>query len=377
MSKFPGTASMRLLAAAVRSNTPMIWWGNPGQGKSAKIESAGRTSGYEVRTVVGSVRESTDFLGLPVDEGDRVTYAPPEFAVALNEAEKGLLFLDELTTSPPSTMKAMLRLIQERYAGDYRLADTVAIVAAANPPETGVDAMELPAPIANRLIHADWSLDSDEWLRGLGTDFTGLGTDAIDDLVGTEGTEADKARATSMVTGFLTHRRDLLAPEVPMDPVEAGGAWPSPRSWTNLRNLLAYVDPTDDATMLLAVKGAVGEGVAKEFFAWLAISDLHDPADVIENPSIVDWKNERPDRLFGLLSGVEALAVSKDEARVWEKAVGALTACAEGGKPDVALPAMRTLLNKRPKGTKLTQGTRDQFADLLSHTKHGFATAAA
>ncbi len=368
--------TMRTIAAFVKGNVPAVVWGEPGQAKSAKIEAAGRKSGYWTNTIIGSIRESSDYLGLPMETDGGVTYAPPAWARQANEADKALLIFDELTTTAPSTMKAMLRVLQERFAGDLPLADGVRMLAIANPPETAVDGWDLPAPIANRLGHIEWRFDADEWLTHVTTGFAHTDTTSFDDMV-QAGTMVDKARAGGWVTGFLRHRPDLLAPEVPTDPTIAGRAWPSPRAWTNVISVLSEVPADDEEVAALVVKGLVGEGAAKEFFAWLAVSDLADPEAVLADPHCVNWRIERPDRVFAMLASVEALTRFRGDARTWEKAIEVVAVVAECGKPDVAIPAARTLLTSaRPKGSKLDVARiREQFSDLMARTERGFAAA--
>ncbi|KQP62818.1 hypothetical protein [Nocardioides sp. Leaf285] len=378
---FPGTPTMRAFSAAVVAKVPICFESHPGQGKSSKITATGEKSGYLVKCVVGSVREATDFLGLPVEQSDpktgqaRVSNVPPDFAVELRAAAKPLLFLDEINTAMESTRKAMLRLIQEGYAGDFYMGPDLAIVAAQNPPETATGGTELDPAIANRMMHLAWAFDADEWLRGISVGFENLDQPGIDDLA-SGGTEADKARASSIVAGYIHHAGQHLAPTPPEDPIEAGKAWPSPRSWHNLARVLAHVDAADEEAMTLVVQGLVGEGVSKDFFAWLALADLHNPQEVMDDPSIVDWRGERPDRIFGLLSGIEALAIFRADAATWEKAINVMTVCAENGRPDAALPSTNGLLGRRPQGTRLTERTRTAFADLLTRTRHGYAEQA-
>ncbi|WP_277212329.1 sigma 54-interacting transcriptional regulator [Isoptericola croceus] len=363
---FPATPMMRALAACVRSRVPVLIWGEPGQGKTAVIESHAAAWQMHCETVVGSIREATDFLGLPIEDDGRVVYAPPAWAPRLAEAETGPLFLDELTTSAPSVQKAMLRVLQERVVGEQPLGENVAIVAAANPPETAVDGWDLPAPIANRLVHLDWKFDAATWLDGLVTGFGTLDAPSMADLLGEADSQA-RTVAAQTVARFLAHRRDLIAPPVPSDPTEAGKAWASPRSWHNAAVVLAELDPRDQDASALVLTGTVGAQAAKEFMAWRATQDLVDPAEVIADPRSVDWSGERPDRLFVLVQSVAALAVSDDTTGTWTGAIRALTLCAEAGKPDVALASMRTLLAKRPSGVRIPARTRDAFADLFTH----------
>jgi len=126
--------------------------------------------------------------------------------------------------------------------------------------------------------------------------------------------------------------------------------------------------------------GCVGEGAAIEFMTWDQQHSLHDPEAVLNNPSIVEWSKERPDRLFALVNGVVAivkmeLAADSRNTKVWEKGMAVLVACAEGGKPDAAMPAARHLLAAKPSDAKLTEAMRDAFAPIL--TRMGRLTAAA
>ena len=116
---------LRALAAAIRANVPVLVWGQPGVGKTAYLETFGTRNAFQVETVVGSIREASDFLGLPIEVDGQVRYAPPSWAERLAKASKGLLFLDELTTAAPSVQRAMLRILQEREVGEMTLPPTV------------------------------------------------------------------------------------------------------------------------------------------------------------------------------------------------------------------------------------------------------------
>ena len=115
--------------------------------------------GLPCETVIASIREPSDFAGLPIVVGDGVRFAPPAWARRLAEAGHGLLFLDELSTAPPAVQAALLRVVLERAVGDLTLPDEVAVVAAANPPEQAADGWDLSAPLANRLCHLAWQTD--------------------------------------------------------------------------------------------------------------------------------------------------------------------------------------------------------------------------
>lgn len=361
------TPMMRAFAAGVRANIPTLLIGDPGEGKSAKITKFGEAWGRYVECIVGSVREPADYLGLPFEKDEATAYLAPAFVKRINAAKSSLLFLDELNTSSPTVQKVNLRLLQERYAGDEKIEDHVAIVAAMNPPESAADGWDLPAPVANRMMHINWVFDADEWLNGVLDDFASQPVFGLNDLLGSGG-DNDRARAKGLVTAFLRAMPQMLKPGAPTDPIKAGQAWPSPRSWSNVMSVLGELDPHDEEAALLVVKGCVGEDTAVEFFAWVSTADLHNPEDVMKDPSIVEWNKERPDRLFALTGGITSLVLMRGDIKSWEQGVRALTACAKGLRPDVALPGMRTLLSRMPKDATITAETQHAFADLFQRT---------
>lgn len=357
---------LRALAAAVRANVPVLVWGHPGVCKTASIGAYADAWGYHFEPITGANREATDFLGLPIQNDDNeVVYAKLAWVNRLAAADKGLLFLDELTTVPPSVQKAMLRILEERQVGETYLPDTVAIVAAANPPSSAVDGYDLPPAVANRLMHLDWVLSSSEWIDGL---LSGFNVSNVPDLVTLLGRSGDTnvAWAKGIVASFLRTQPNMLH-VMPADPTAAGRGWPSPRSWTKCVDVLAQLDRTDEEAMSLVLIGCVGEAAANEFFSWFVAQDLYDPEEVLKDPSIVDWAN-RPDRIFALTSTLVAIVHMRNNKSTWGKAMVALTACAKAGLPDLAYNGVRQLLRMVPEGAELPDDTAEAFGDLMIKT---------
>lgn len=92
--------------------------------------------------------------------------------------------------------------------------------------------------------------------------------------------------------------------------------------------------------------------------------DLPAVADVIADPSIVDWGSARPDQVWAVLSGVVAWASSKGTTDAWVTGWGPLVAAATSGAPDVAGAAARALAVARPAGAKVPAAAR-KFRDVL------------
>ena len=338
--------TLGVIAIAVAARTPVLLWGGPGVGKTASVVAMAEAAGMPLEIVIASIREPSDFAGLPVIDGSSVHWAPPRWASRLAQEGRGLLFLDELTTAPPAVQAALMRVVLERTVGDLRLPDEVAIIAAANPPELAADGWNLAAPLANRFVHVDWQLDPRAFTEGLVSGFTASPIPEVDTaLLG----RAQRARRAS-VAAFLSTRPSLVH-RVPDDEAAAGRAWPSPRTWEMAASLLAHADAagSSDSVAMLLVAGCVGIAVAAEYLAWTSDLDLPDPEAVLADPDSLVLP-QRADRAYAVLASVTAAVLHEPTVDRWNAAWRAVAVAASQGQPDIAVSAARTLLKNRPAG---------------------------
>ena len=329
------------LMAAIYAQVPVILWGPPGIGKTATVYTIGETLGLPVEVVIASHHDPTDFNGLPAVEGGRTVHAIPEWAHRLASYGRGILFLDELSTAPPATQAAILRLVHERRIGGLYLGG-ISVVAAANPPSMAADGWDLAPPTANRFLHLDVKEpDLEEWSQGL------LSRWSVRPSLPLPPREEEVDRMwpywATRVVGFL-HARPGLFLAMPKEASAQGRAWPSPRSWTNLVAALATASAMglgEDAHYLLAY-GAVGHA-ADEFWTWLKAADLPDPEELLKDPKAYKHPG-RGDLVYATLLAIAQAVERKPSKARYEAAWDILEAAAQAGGPDVVLPAVQILV---------------------------------
>lgn len=351
--------TVTVIDACGRARVPVLLMSDPGVGKSSLVRGIASLDGVPCETVLGSIREPADIAGLPVvgDDG-QVRLAPPAWAKRLQTEGSGYLLLDELTTTPPSTQAALLTVALERLVGETPLPTDVRVVAGANPPDRAADGYDLSPPLANRFAHVEFAPSVEEWLDGMAVGWSAPPP--------SRAISADAARVEAVkaqVLGFIRVRPSLLH-VFPEDAASTGGPWPSRRSWSMLASALAHVRDDDAAARQTLTLGLVGEAAGVEFLTWVEQNDLPDPADVLDDPSVMDW-TDRPDRVWAVLTGVVALAASRGTQAAWTQAWKPLVAAAEAGASDVAAAAARPLGRARPAKARIPATVREAFGPAL------------
>ncbi|MGV9504070.1 AAA family ATPase [Streptomyces tendae] len=356
---------LEALTLAVAADLPVLLWGEPGIGKTAALTQLATALDLPLTTVIASVHEPSDFSGLPVVGDDPaeqgVPMAPPDWAVRLVRAGRGLLFLDELSTAPPAVQAALLRLVLERRIGALRLPPGVRIVAAANPRSSAADGWELSPPLANRFVHLQWTHDQDVVVRGLGGTWPRATLPSLDP----SGLAAAVRHARRAVCEFLT-ARPALVHRLPGGETRRGGAWPSPRSWEMTLSLIAFATAAGSSgeVLSLLVRGTVGDGPGLELMASLDRMDLPDPETLLADPAGAVLP-ERGDLRQAVLDGVVAAVRKRPEKSRWDAAWALLARAMETGAPDVVVVPATTLAALRRQDWDVP-ATIDRLAGAMS-----------
>ncbi|MEV7419123.1 AAA family ATPase [Streptomyces sp. NPDC089919] len=355
---------LEALALAVAADLPVLLWGEPGIGKTAALTQLAASLELPLTTVIASVHEPTDFSGLPVLGEDPalngVPMAPPQWAVELVRAGRGLLFLDELSTATPAVQAALLRVVLERKVGALQLPPGVRIVAAANPRASAADGWELSPPLANRFVHLYWVHDREVVVRGLGGVWPRTELPRLDPA----GLAGAVALARRAVCGFLTARPALIH-RLPTTETRRGGAWPSPRSWEAAMTLLAFGTAAGASRDVLAllVRGAVGDGPGLELLAHLDRMELPDPDVLLADPAAAELP-ERGDLRQAALEAVVAAVGARPERERWEAGWAVLVRALETGAPDLLVAPAKALAALRREGWEVPEAV-DRLAAVV------------
>lgn len=232
------------LGTLLKIRQPVFLWGAPGVGKSQVVAQVAAGRGLALIDIRAILLDPVDLRGLPriSAEGTSV-WCPPGFLPGPSHPAEGILFLDELNSAPPLVQAACYQLILDRCIGEYRLPDGWSIIAAGNREKDKAVTHRMPSALANRMVHLDFEVSAEDWLNW-----------------------AQSAGIRPELTAFLRFRPKLLHD---FDPLLAGKAFASPRSWEFLSHILD-ASPAHDVEYDL-FQGAVGPAAAAEFMGFLQV----------------------------------------------------------------------------------------------------------
>ncbi|SMN11834.1 conserved hypothetical protein [uncultured Candidatus Thioglobus sp.] len=242
-------------------HTPVMLWGAPGIGKSQIIAQVADLHNAEIIDIRLSQMEPSDLRGIPFKNGDQVDWAVPSLLPdEKRHGKQGILFLDEITSAPPTVSAAAYQLILDRRLGDYKVPDGWVIFAAGNRQGDRGVTYSMPAPLANRFSHYELDVNLDDWVAW-----------------------AYQNNIDERIIGFLRYRPEHL---FEFDPAHNPVAFPSPRTWEFTHRALQKF--TDDLVLFRAAASAcVGEVAGVEVATFVEhMDDLPDLDAVIRGESV-------------------------------------------------------------------------------------------
>jgi MoxR-like ATPase len=243
------------------AHTPVMLWGPPGVGKSQLVAAIAARHGAGVVDIRLAQMEPTDLRGIPFRRDDGVVWSAPALLPrAERDPPRGILFLDELSSAPPTVTAAAYQLILDRRLGEYRVPDAWVIFAAGNRQGDRGVTYQMPAPLANRFTHYEVEPDLDDWVAW-----------------------AEAQGIDPRIIAFLRFRPDLL---FDFDPAHYRAAFPSPRSWEFAHRALEKFASRRDL-LREALAACVGAPVAAEFYTFCEhLRQLPDIAAIARGESV-------------------------------------------------------------------------------------------
>ena len=274
---------------SLRKFPSVMLWGAPGVGKSQGVRQIAQTLSEKTgkSVVITDVRlllfNPVDLRGIPTSNAEKtlaVWLKPKIFQMDESENVINILFLDEISAAPQSVQAAAYQITLDHTVGEHKLPENCIVIAAGNRVTDRSVAFNMPKALANRLCHIEVESHQKSWHDW-----------------------AVKANVHQCVVGFLDANPEFL---LDFQPDEDGLAFPTPRSWEMVSNILTYTQSTVKQAFPLIV-GCIGERAAYALLEWDKVYDR-----IPEAKDIFDGKEKgfptRPEALYALSAKIVAYA---------------------------------------------------------------------
>ncbi len=367
--------------------SPGMFWGLPGVAKTYKVRQFAQRFNAPLQVLSPAQMGEGAFgvTGMPFGAGKnmRIGYPAPLWTQQFVDEEDGpiagIVFIDEISSTPPALHGPLLALLQEKRIGDHYLGDHVRIIAAGNPPDVAASGWDLPAPVANRMPHYDWQAPSQaQWAAYMMGKFNSDGTKtqreekqsfATTEKLVRDGWANAYPRIVGLTTAFTKANAQCFYAMPKVDDPAASKAWPSLRTWDGAVCAMttATILGRTEAELIALLAGYVGHGAAIEFATYRLRVDLPDPEDLLDGKIAFTHDPNRIDRSMAVLSSCAALVApqgAKDRERranaLWKLIETSLSVAMDLGvpaaqilcSPNVGLMALdnakRPLITLRP-----------------------------
>jgi len=248
-----------LLERTIPAHAPVLITGAPGIGKTMCVEQACAATGAQLVTMHPVVADPTDFKGLPWATDGGATFLPfGELQQLINAQSLTACFLDDLGQAPPAVQAAAMQLILARRVNGHTVSDHVVFLAATNRRQDRAGVTGILEPVKSRFATiVELAPDVGDWRVW-----------------------AASAGIRPELIAFLAFRPELLCDFKPTADMTNS---PCPRTWAAVSRLLALGLPKD--LQIPAIEGAVGEGAAVEFVAFMRVwQSMVSPDVVLTSP---------------------------------------------------------------------------------------------
>ncbi len=251
------------LERAIRSKRRVLIKGRPGIGKSDIVGQACTALGADMVLFHPAISDSTDFQGIPVLGKDGDGHFVPFKQ-----------FLDDIGQASPAVQAALMQLVLARAVNGTTLGPEVVFIGATN--ETGQMAgiAGMIEPLKSRWdTIVELEVSTEDW--------------------------SDWANVAGMPVELVAFIRSFPQALSEFKPTKQISNSPSPRGWASVGGWM-----NDGVRELEVWAGAVGEGRAAEFYAWLDLYGSLPSLDSIIADPVNSIVPDKPSALYAVATGL-------------------------------------------------------------------------
>jgi hypothetical protein len=274
------SAVKQVIAAAIKDPTkapPIFIEGPPGVGKSAIARQVADEAGIGWLDTRASQHDPTDFRGIPAVVDGKAVWLPPAdipFEGNTNIPEKGIWFLDEITSAAPLVQAVLYQAVLDNRIGEHQLKKNWYRMAAGNRIEDRAVTYRMSSALANRFTHLSFEVNLDDWIEW-----------------------AKKAQVNPNIIMFLRFKPELL---FAFNPESSEKAFCSPRTWDYASRHLSLMP---SRLLPEVLSGTVGKGATAEFMAFLKLqTELPDIDTIFRGDNFVPKRLDLTYALVGALA---------------------------------------------------------------------------
>ena len=350
----------------MQAGPPVNYEGPPGVGKSSTIHQLAQQLGRDMLMLIGSTHAPEDFSGIPFVAESKTFFdmVPPRFAERLTRPGC-LLFIDEINTSPPSILAAELSMLTEKRLGEAKIHEDTLFVAACNPSHMAPNAAPLPKSMCNRFYHSKWSFDFESFAKGMETEDNRWGKAHFPQI--DPDWKRFRPQFGMLIVRFLRSNPRL---RVAVPDTDDQYSFPTPRTWTYLRDSLAAAKSVDAPSNIEhdICKGLVGETAAGEFMRHMKIDDLIDADAILDGRETFTYSKKRPDLAVCLLPALISSIKRQYSTERMDRAVETFVKSVGAHQKDLVFSQLKHLVKAKPGSEAFSQkalGLIKEFAESI------------
>lgn len=142
--------------------TPLCIWGKHGIGKTEIVEGLAAAQKYKLAYLApAQFEEMGDLIGMPVVEGQKTTFRPPDWVPV--EEGPGILLIDDINRADDRILRGLMQLLQFYAVQSWALPPKWQIICTANPDGGAYSVTPMDDAMLTRMMHVSLGFDVQEW----------------------------------------------------------------------------------------------------------------------------------------------------------------------------------------------------------------------